>query len=396
MMGWSQAISSATSDAGASKSERGSDALTKLNIAFVIKALAAGPGGGAERILATISSELARRGHKVTVLTFDPRGTRDFYRVGSAVRRVRLGVGPTLKSSSAMTTAKRLLRLREALRHERPDVAIGFMHSAFVPLSLALSGTSIPVIGSERTSYDHYRSRPLQRMLLRAAIPLLHTVTVNGEGVRKGYPRPISDRMVVVPNPVLTAAGRADPGRAGRKTLLSVGGLRPEKDHQTLLLAFSQIADRSPEWCLRIVGDGPLFGELSKQISELGLNPRVELAGSSSSVEREYCDAQLFVLPSRYEAFPNCLAEALAHGLPAVGFASCPGTNALIIPGINGELADGPHRLDALSKALEPLMASPSLRKRLGAAAPETVARYSLPLVVDTWEQLLHDVVSAK
>lgn len=384
----------AASNAG--KCERESKALTKLNITFVIKALGAGPGGGAERILATISSELARRGHKVTVLTFDPRGTRDFYRVGSAVRRVRLGIGPILKSSTATTTARRLLRLRGALRHERPDVAIGFMHSAFVPLSLALTGTGIPVIGSERTSYDHYRSRPVQRMLLRAAMPLLRKLTVNGEEVRKGYPRPISDRMVVVPNPVLTAAGRADPERAGRKTLLSVGGLRPEKDHRTLLLAFSRIADRFPEWRLKIVGEGPLFGALSKQISELGLKERVELAGSSSSVEKEYCDAQLFVLPSRYEAFPNCLAEALAHGLPAVGFASCPGTNALIIPNINGELADGPDRSVALSKALEKLMASPSLRKRLGAATPETVACYSLPVVVDRWEQLLHDVVSTK
>jgi glycosyltransferase involved in cell wall biosynthesis len=342
-----------------------------------------------------ISSELARRGHHVTLLTFDSPRALDFYTVGAEVERMRIGVGNTLKRSGPITTAARLIRVRQLMRDLKPDVAVGFMHSAFVPLSLALLGTGVPVIGSERTSFAHYRTRLIERLLLRATCSLLSGITVNGEDVRRGFPRRLAARMVVLPNPVMKAKSFADPVGSGVKTLLSVGGLRPEKDHRTLLIAFARIAEDFPDWNLRIVGDGPLKDRLVAQATELGLGNRVELAGASGSVEAEYHSAQLFVLPSIYEAFPNCVAEALAHGLPAVGFADCPGTNALILPGVNGALATGENRTKALCKCLAQLMESPVLRQSLGKAAPSTMERFSLSAVADQWERLLQGAVRA-
>ncbi|HJP68396.1 MAG TPA: glycosyltransferase, partial [Sphingomicrobium sp.] len=179
------------------------------------------------------------------------------------------------------------------------------------------------------------------------------------------------------------------------KTLLCVGGLRAEKDHSTLLLAFARIAGRFSDWKLRIIGDGPLIEPLRRQIAGLGLHNRVELPGASPWVEEEYEGAQLFVLPSIYEAFPNSVAEALARGLPAIGFADCPGTNALIIPGVNGDLADGSDRVVALAESLAKLMNDASLRKSLGEAGPRSIERFSLGAAVDCWEQLLAQVTGS-
>jgi len=366
---------------------------TRLKVAFLIKALGAGPGGGAERILTLVSNELAERGHEVSVVSFDGAEDRDFYTVSPAIRRLRLGLGRTTARSDVVTTVRRLIGSRRAFLELKPEVAIGFMHSAFVPLSLALRGTGIPVIGSERTAFTHYRSRPLQRLLLRASVRLLKHMTVNGAEIRDEFPAAISERMTVIPNPVLPARRLAEPGGGEIRTLLCVGGLRPEKDHQTLLISFARVANRFPDWRLRIIGDGPLRKSLERKIEELGLGDRVQLVNARSSIEAEYSDAQLFVLPSTYEAFPNCLAEALAHGLPAVGFADCPGTNALIVPGVNGALAAGPDKVQALSTTLEGLMASPALRESLGQRAPTTVERYSLSATVDRWERLLRYAV---
>jgi glycosyltransferase involved in cell wall biosynthesis len=291
-------------------------------------------------------------------------------------------------------TIRRMAEIRRHARQLEPDAAIGFMHSAFILMLFALTGTAVPVVGSERTAYDHYRTRPMQRALLWATAPFLRRLTVNGERVRSGFPPRIASRMVVIPNPVALAEAVADPVGPRVKTLLSVGGLRPEKGHETLVGSFAKIADRFPDWRLRIVGGGPLRAELAGQVAGLGLADRVQLAGPARAVEREYRAAQLFVLPSRYEAFPNCLAEALAHGLPAVGFADCAGTNALILPGVNGELAGGGDRVDALSKCLARLMGCPSLRHSYGANAPATVSAYSLPAVIDQWEALLADAVA--
>lgn len=364
-----------------------------MKILFVIESLSL-PGGGAERILTLIANALAGRGHDVTILSFDRDGAADFYRVDAGVRRIREG-SRGKSGPGPWTKARRPARLRAIAQSLRPEVAVGFMYSAFIPLSAALVGTGIPVIGSERTSFAHYRSRPFLQLLLHASLPLLARLTVNGEAVRKGFPRWIASKMTVVPNPVAAQEEHADPIGPGTKTLLSVGGLRPEKDHTTLVTAFADIAGRFPDWRLRIVGEGPLRSRLETLVASLGLSERVELPGASEHVDRAYRAAQLFVLPSLYEAFPNCLAEALAHGLPSIAFADCPGANDLITDGLNGRLAAANDRRAGLSAALEQLMASPSHRRLLGEAAPQTVRHYAIGEITDRWEQLFLSVVES-
>jgi glycosyltransferase involved in cell wall biosynthesis len=363
-------------------------------ILFVIKALAAGPGGGAERIFAAVSSALSHRGHDIEVLTFDAEGTTDFYPVAHEVRRVRLGIGGTMKRSGPLVTLRRVLRIRRIARSFRPNVAIGFMHSAYVPLALALLGTGIPVIGSERTSFSHYRERWVEWLLIRLSLPFLRSLTVNNRGVRNEFPTAVARRMIVIPNPVARAD---DPGvpRRGAKVVLSVGGLRPEKDHSTLVSAFAQIAQVHPDWRVRIVGDGPLRGALEQQAKMLGVSDRVDFVGPVADVASQYRRAQFFALPSRYEAFPNCLAEALAHGLPAIGFRDCAGTNELIVDGVNGWLVDGPSRVDALADGLSKMMSDQRTRERLSKASPRSIERYSLKSITDQWERLIDGVVSS-
>jgi GalNAc-alpha-(1->4)-GalNAc-alpha-(1->3)-diNAcBac-PP-undecaprenol alpha-1,4-N-acetyl-D-galactosaminyltransferase len=200
--------------------------------------------------------------------------------------------------------------------------------------------------------------------------------------------------MVVIPNAVPVAEMRADPVGGRKKLLLCIGGLRPEKNHASLIAAFAQLASDFPHWSLRIVGEGPLRMALHSQAQELSIAERVELVGAVQNVSAEYRRAQLFVLPSSYEAFPNCIAEALAHGLPAVGFAECPGTNELIIPGLNGGLAEGIGNFRTLAVALARLMACAADRRALGDAAPATVERFSLGAVTDRWEEVLKGVIS--
>ena len=359
-----------------------------MKLVFVIKAMAAGAGGGAERVLATIAGALSRRGHEVSLVSFDRLGAEDFYKSDSLVNRVRLGVGRTAEPSGVLSTAVRMRRLRTAVKALDPDIVVGFMHSAYIPLGFALAGTGIAVVGSERTSFTHLRTRRLQRWLLRASLPFLRNLTVNSNGVRQGFPQWASRRMVVIPNPVSPASPLADPIGPASKLMLAVGGLRPEKDHATLLEAFAAAAEANPDWRLKIVGDGPLRSNLEAQARARGIEGRVTFAGAVTDVEREYAAAQLFVLPSSYEAFPNCLAEALAHGLPSIAFADCPGANELIKDGENGLLARGGDRVESLRVAIEEMMNQPQRREELGSMGPASVSNFSLESIVDQWEEL--------
>src|SRR3954451_13229740 len=105
-----------------------------MHILFAIKSLSP-PPGGAERVLATVASQLAERGHRVIVASFDDPGSRDFYPISQEVERIRLGKLSSRRSRAGDMLA-RVQMLRRTCAERKPDVAVGFMHSSFIPLAI--------------------------------------------------------------------------------------------------------------------------------------------------------------------------------------------------------------------------------------------------------------------
>ena len=361
-----------------------------MKLAFVVKTLDS-RGGGAERVLVQITSSLADRGHDVSLTSFGSADEPDFYPVSSRVKRRWLAAGQTQSRSTAAEVVTRIIRLRRVMNELNPDAAIGFMHSAYTPLALALATTTVPVVASEHTVYEHFSDRPLDRLVLRVTARLCTRITIISERVRQTFPGILARRMVVMPNPV-TQAGRARPRQASnrRKVVLNVGRLGEEKDQETLICAFSKLAGKYPDWVLRILGEGPLRLRLVQLTDELGLADRIEFAGAVTDMAAEYNRAQILAMSSRYESFGLATAEALAHGVPAIGFADCPGTNELILDSVNGLLVPPGDRVIGLAGGLGRLMEDAELRRSLGEAGPQSVARFSLEAIVSQWEELLH------
>lgn len=363
-----------------------------MNLLFTIKALDSG-GGGAERVLTQVTGELVERGHNAEIVTFDRPEAPTFYQLHPRVQWHRLSVGDARSRTGLGDLFRRALALRSYIRGCKPDVAVGFLHSSYVPLSLGLWGSGTPVIASEHISFDHYQNRPAERASIRATAALCSKMTAVTERVRAGFPEAVRRKMVAMPNPVPLAA-KSKRGReaSDQKILLSVGRLEQQKDHRTLVAAFAGLAGRFPEWTLRIVGDGSLRRELQAQVRSLGLEGRVQLRGADPNVAPEYARADLFAIPSRYESFGLVTAEALSYGIPTIGFLDCPGTNELIDDGVNGLLVFGADRVAALEEGLLRLMSSADLRAKLGRAGPASIERYSIGSVVDRWEALIKSV----
>lgn len=364
----------------------------QLRLLFCIKALN-NPGGGAERVFADVVNGLAERGHEVTALTFEEPGGRSFYPIAGSVPRIDLGIGSTTGKATVVPTLRRIGSLRGRILAHEPDVVIAFMHSMFLPLGLALAGTGVPVIASEHIVPQHYRDRPLQRVLLQTAPRLVDVITCVSEQARDLFPQRLQAIMRVVPNPVVMKVGaRADVlGESGHhKTLLSIGRLTDQKDHATLIRAFAEIADDVPDWRMKIVGEGELEEQLRALVASTGLADRIELPGAEQDIARSYANSQLFVLPSLYESFGLTLIEALAHGLPCVGFADCPGVNELIEHETNGILVQPkPDRVTALANTLKGVMLDAGTRRRLASAPFSVPEKYRLPNVLDAWETLI-------
>lgn len=366
-----------------------------MKIMLAIKRLAFA-AGGAERVFCDLHSDLVGRGHDVTIITFEPHGSGSFYSLGADVKKIELGIGDTFKQAGWIETINRIKELRRSVKAEKPDVVVAFMHSMFIPMAFALLGTGVPVVGSEHIVPEHYRRRPLEYLLLILASLFLRKITVLSSTIRSMYPAIVRIRMVAMPNPVKVVENFADVGNeTGNLTLLSVGRLDPQKDHDTLIRAFAEISHTFPQWDLKIIGEGKLRPDLERLIEELDLKAKVTMPGVTSEISDQYMAAHVFVLSSRYEAFGMVTAEAMSHGLPVVGFVDCPGTNELIEAGKTGLLVEpGSDRVRALSYAMSQLMSAASLRTNFGTAGREAMnARFSPSQVYDMWEKLLFSIV---
>lgn len=363
-----------------------------MKILFAIKAINDAQGG-AERVIADISSGLAGKGHEVSLLSFDPVGGQSFYPLNPKIRRLCLGIGSPLQKATFQETCIRTFALRRTVKKERPDVVVAFMHSMFIPMAFALMGTGIPIVASEHIVPQHYKSRRLEFLLLMASAFLMKRITALSESVKALYPKFLQSRMVAMPNPVRAPTGSADPMGNGqdRKIILNVGRLDPQKDQKTLIAAFAKLVPDYPEWDVRIFGDGPLRRDLENLVKQHNLQDRVFLPGTTPEIAKEYQQAQIFALPSLYESFGLATAEAMSFGLPTIGFANCTGTNELILNGENGELVKGADRISAFTGALEKLMTSPDLRVKYGTRAKEAAVPFHPDKIIQRWENVLQE-----
>ena len=363
-----------------------------MKLLFCIKSMNHGVGG-AERVLAQVVNGLTARGHDLQLLSFDSPGGESHYALDPRIKRIDLGEGLGQGRSTPMTLLRSLTPLRATVKKVQPDAVIGFLPTLYVPLAFALLGTGRSLIASDHIVWKHYSERPIWALLLRTVSFLVWGMTCVSEQARASFPPMLQRKLHVLPNPVeLKSAIPADVSGADRprKTLLTVGRLVPQKDHETLVKAFASVATELADWDLRVVGEGDLRGTLGVLIQRLGLEGRVALPGAIADINSEYANAQLFVLPSRYESLGLTTAEALAHGLPAIGFSDCPGTNQLIKPGRNGILVEGgKDRVKALAAALRRLMADQATRISLMGGLMDSEEETRIEPIVTAWETLI-------
>ena len=347
-------------------------------------------GGGAARVAAHLSAAWAAMGRKVTIVTNGDGRTPSPYSLDPRVDHLPLALQSVSSNplAAAWTNFRRLARMRRAIRSIRPDLIVSFLDTINVKCLLATCGLGIPTVVSERTD-PHGRPIGFAWAALRTlTYPWSGGLVVQSRHALSFFPPRVRAKGVVIPNPVLPVPAVAPgPGR-NRLAVVTLGSLRAVKGHDQLIEAFALIADRFPLWDLWIHGEGPARQQLEEQVRALALESRVHLPGNTTEAVARLREADLFVLPSRVEGFPNALAEAMACGLPVVSFDCESGPADLIRPGVDGMLVP-PGDIPMLSRAMAWLMGDPEARSRLAARAPEVVQRFSPEKVLRLWEEAM-------
>jgi glycosyltransferase involved in cell wall biosynthesis len=241
----------------------------------------------------------------------------------------------------------------------------------------------------------------LARELVLRTLRRADAVVCQSEAMRVDLASQLGDRAAlhVIGNPVdvaavASSAREADFQLRGGPALVSVGRLAPQKGFDLLLPAFARLLVRHPDAHLTVLGDGPDRASLEALAGELGIAASVTFAGFSSSPLPSVRAADLFVLASRYEGFPNAALEALACGTPIV-LTDCPGANAeIVVGGMNGRLAASAEP-DVLARTLEAAIAElPSYdRARIQA---DCERRFSSARILEAYERMIASVVAQR
>ena len=312
-------------------------------------------GGGAERVALTLIDGFLKAGHRVDLLVLRSIGAL-LDHVPTEVRTVELG---GKRYRNAISPLKRYLQA------ERPIGLLAMMWPMPVIAVIAkyLARCNTRVIASDHAILtEHYRDQPARLAALRLTTSIFYRLCdgratasasiADDLSLLSGIPK---RSFQAIPNPIglperLERAADVDQlWRGIGPRILTVGSLKPEKDHQFLLRAFAQLPARL-EASLVILGDGPLRGELQALATRLGIADQVAMPGFRADPWPFYASADLFVLTSTSEGFGNVVVEALAAGLPVVS-TDCAGPREVLGGGEYGDLTS-PGDVDALVVAM--------------------------------------------
>ncbi len=180
-------------------------------------------------------------------------------------------------------------------------------------------------------------------------------------------------------------------------TVGTIGRLQEVKNQALLVDAFAQLLAARPDLAgelrLRIVGDGPLMGELRDRVARAGCAAQVTLVGASDAVPLEMQELDLFVLPSLAEGISNTILEAMATALPVIA-TRVGGNVELVGHETTGLLVDSGD-VQGLAQAMQRYVESPALARSHGAAGRRTVEeRFSLDVMVASYDRLYRRLVT--
>lgn len=275
-------------------------------------------------------------------------------------------------------------RLRHVVRQFRPHVVHARSTGVWADAALAtrgLRGVKLLLSFHGKTQVDGpgLKRRLLNRWAAARADAVLTVSDESADYLRRAWGVP-ERKLTVLRNGVDIHRFRppANPeeilhARAGLgldpadRVVICVANFVPIKDIEVLIRAWPPILAAQPAARLLLVGDGPLRARLQNLAWNLGCRPSVLFAGARENTAELLRAADLFVLPSRYEACSNAILEAQAAGLPVIACA-VGGNHELVTQGTTGWLVP-PHSPEALAVQILNALSNASVLEPVGHAA---------------------------
>jgi glycosyltransferase involved in cell wall biosynthesis len=361
-------------------------------------------GGGGGRAAYDICRHLVARGHDVTVLTAHFQG-QPFEENKDGIRLIRV---PSFRKSSfgasfftmlayvlaGLWAGLRLIRLyRPDIIHTHfavPSGALAWMLSLLtgIPYILTAHLGDVPGGVPEKTEKWFRWLKPFTNPIWNRAKKV---IAVSGH-TRQLALEHYSVDVEVIPNGADVT--HLEPSKIELNTppqLVFAGRFVSQKNPVAIVQILSQLQDLN--WYCSMLGDGPLFEDVKREIENTGMTERFELSGwvTSEDVLNHFSKSDILFMPSLSEGLPVVGVQALAKGLAIVS-SRIGGFLDLVDEGENGYLIDVQDN-SAFSKVLRELITNPELLLRLREASKQKSHQFDIQKIVDRYQTILSDVL---
>jgi len=353
-----------------------------MKILFYINAI---HHGGAERVMVNLANMFGENRYEVILVTsfYD----KEEYLLNSKVKRLSLE-DDNLQQSCIKRNITRVCRLRKICKNEHPDILVSFMAEANFRAILASLFLGIKTLISIRNDPDKEYPNILYRLMAKFLYPLASGCVFQTEDAKKWFSTRIQRKSKIILNQVDEKFYKINYDGI-RKSIVTVGRLEHQKNHNLLIEAFAKISNEFPTVNLEIYGDGSLKKILMNLTTSLGIENRVVFMGSSMDINEKIKDAKLFVLSSDYEGLPNAVMEAMALGLPVIS-TNCPcgGPTLLINNNVNGILVDVGNKSE-LAEAMRRILSNEDFAKHISDNARIRALEFQPQKVFEVWEEYI-------
>lgn len=297
-----------------------------MNIAILIPSLG---GGGAERASQILGNYYVEQGYKVYYFLADTKDRQDYWVKGRIIQTdIDLNWGGwNLTIEEAAKVIISALKLRKLKRKYKIDVAISFME-AFNYINVISKGRE-KVITSVRGVLSVYEKQYAQSwMYKRNVISFFYMrsdklVVLSRHAfdeMHAQYKIP-QNLMTLIPNMLIKNVSERSIEKDwiyGKKTVICIGRLHPEKQHERIIRAFSYVCLKEPDARLIILGQGQQLHFLKGICIRYQIMDKVSFVGFTDHVSYYLEHSRVFVMASQVDCFPNSMLEAMNYGVPVI------------------------------------------------------------------------------
>lgn len=279
--------------------------------------------------------------------------------------------------------------LRRRLREEQFEIVHAHDGRAQNMSFLASAGLPVRRVASRQVAFE-----PRYPLIHRWKYSMTcHGIIANSQAVRKvllaaGVPdnhieviAPGIELPKELPSPDLRAKARAQWGfSSGEFVIGHAAAFTPEKGQDVALRAALLLAPRLPHARLLLGGAGPERSRLAHHAAGIA-----QLPGFVDNLNRFYAALDLYIMPSRSEAWGLSALEAMAYGLPVIA-SNVGGLPELVEHGNSGWLVP-PDSPEALADAILDAASDPTRLCKFGRKARERAAQFSIEQTVEQTER---------